>query len=73
MQSRSREKYAKKFDKVQGHINTCSSADECKAVVKKLKQWKEKIRDKNDELTAKIRNEGIDLLTGAHISKRNCH
>jgi hypothetical protein len=41
--------------------------------VKKLKQWKAKIRDKNDELTALIRNEEIDLLAGAYISKRNCH
>jgi filamentous hemagglutinin len=60
-----REKYAKEFDKVQAQINTCSSADECIAVAKKLKQWKANIGDKNDELTAKIRNEGIDSLTAA--------
>lgn len=60
-----REKYAKEFDKVQAQINTCSSADECIAVAKKLKQWKANIGDKNDELTAKIRNEGIDSLTTA--------
>lgn len=60
-----REKYAKEFDKVQAQINTCSSADECIAVAKKLKQWKANIGEKNDELTAKIRNEGIDSLSAA--------
>ncbi|MCS4270619.1 MULTISPECIES: hemagglutinin repeat-containing protein [Raoultella] len=60
-----RERYAKEYDKVQEQINTCSTAAECVAVAKEMKQWQAESSAKSNELTAKIRNEGIDSLTKA--------
>lgn len=60
-----REQYAKEYDKVQEQINSCSTAKECVAVAKEMKQWQADIRARSDELAAKARNEGIDSLTPA--------
>jgi filamentous hemagglutinin len=60
-----REHYAKEYDKVQAQINTCSTAAECVAVAKEMKQWQAESSAKSDELAAKARNEGMDSLTPA--------
>ena len=60
-----REHYAKEYDKVQAQINTCSTAAECVAVAKEMKQWQAESSARSDELAAKARNEGMDSLTPA--------
>ena len=64
-----REHYAKEYDKVQAQINTCSTAAECVAVAKEMKQWQTESSARSDELAAKARNEGMDSLTPAEKQK----
>ncbi|EMH4162606.1 hypothetical protein RJ498_001860 [Pluralibacter gergoviae] len=64
-----REKYAKEFDKVQEQINNCSSADQCVALAKEMKQWKADNTARLDELSSKARNEGVDSLTPAEVQE----
>jgi filamentous hemagglutinin len=64
-----REKYAKEFDKVQEQINNCSSADQCVALAKEMKQWKSDNTVRLDELSSKARNGGADSLTPAEVQE----
>ncbi|BBQ83570.1 hypothetical protein WP3W18E02_20990 [Klebsiella sp. WP3-W18-ESBL-02] len=60
-----RKNYAKEYDIVQEKIKNCSSAADCVAVAKEMKEWKAESSARSDELAAKARNEGIDSLTQA--------
>ncbi|MGV7092156.1 VENN motif pre-toxin domain-containing protein [Siccibacter turicensis] len=60
-----REHYAEEYETVQKKINTCSSAEDCISIAKELKQWKAENSARSDELTAKIRDKGVDSLTKA--------
>ena len=64
-----RDKYAKEFDKVQEQINNCSSADQCVALAKEMKQWKADNTARLDELSSKARNNGVDSLTPAEVQE----
>ena len=64
-----REKYAKEFDNVQEQINNCSSAEQCVALAKELKQWKADNTARLDELSSKARNNGVDSLTPAEVQE----
>ena len=60
-----REHYAEEYERVQKKINTCSSAEDCISIAKELKQWKTENSARSDELTARIRDKGVDSLTKA--------